>query len=832
MRLTGHSGTSRTVALVLAIAMVAGSLGVITVTAVAMNPTSLLALGKLSPKVLAAAFHGEASVRVLVETIGHPSAQLVNAIGAMGGTVVSRFAYTPALAAYVPSNRLASLAQISSVKHVFLDDLVNVAAAPSMGGVSASTLFDVQAVDGDSQAVDLTPEQMAQFSPENFYNSGLSGVTPAVLTATGGGANTVLGIIDTGINSRHAAFTPKNPDGTSTRVIGGVDVSCDGAASTDPFCAPGAGRPPDFTPLPGFDAPTNHFHGSFVAAVAAGSGAVERSATGLLVRSIEFWTGVTLPAGPDPGMKLIPLIGIAPEANLFIIKIFDHTGLGVPTSIVLAGINAAISARVSDGVDIDTINMSLGGATLFDGHDLEDMTVDFATSQGILPVSAAGNDGPASNTVSSPGSAQTGIAVAAAADPVQVRIRRDQQLGVGNGNQAFVSNDAQVIFFSSRGPTSDGRAKPDLIAAGTFLLSAFAAGSSTGLAFGSGTSFSTPAVSGAAALLSSFAGANGLGATPFDVKQALLQSADPSKVPGYPRTATGKGFLNVEGALSNLQTQASRHRLGDKEQLPDDEEDEFGGFFSPIELEDGNFAANGLSLSPGRLTQFVLQIPERSDQLVQQISVSVHVTSLGNNPLAGNPTFKGNAVSVDLQSAKRTTNDEYVLKARVVGDATFTITDDATTVTGDVLDVLDVVSHVIEPGFFKVVVDTDWRSFDTVTFDLAISVKMVSPPTPDVFKKGKIAQDGIVQFAPITLHAGAVLELSWSHDWSVYPTSDVDMFIFDAATGNLISVAGATLNSPERVRLGSGATIVVILFGFEINPPGQTERWQLRIFGA
>src|SRR2546428_745529 len=328
MQLTGRSGTSRTLALVLAIAMVAGSLGVITVTVVAMNPTNLLALGKLSPEVLAAAFQGEASVRVLVETIGHPSAQLVDAIGAMGGTVVSRFSYTPALAAYVPSNRLASLAQISSVKHVFLDDLVNVAAAPSMGGLSASTLFDVQAVEGDSQAVDLTAEQMAQFSPENFYNSELSGVTPAVLTATGGGTNTVLGIIDAAINDRLGAFPPENDDGTSTRVIGGVDVGCAGAASTDPFCAPGAGRPPDFTPLPGFDAPTNHFHGSFVAAVAAGSGAVERSAKGLLVRSIEFWTGATLPDGPDAGIKLIPLIGIAPEANPYIIKVFDYTGPG------------------------------------------------------------------------------------------------------------------------------------------------------------------------------------------------------------------------------------------------------------------------------------------------------------------------------------------------------------------------------------------------------------------------------------------------------------------------------------------------------------------------
>src|SRR2546422_11402429 len=95
MQLSGRSGTSRTVALVLAIAMVAGSLGGITVTGVAMNPTNLLALGKLSPGVLAAAFHGEASGRGLVGRIGHPSAQLGDAIGAMGGRVVGRFSGSP-----------------------------------------------------------------------------------------------------------------------------------------------------------------------------------------------------------------------------------------------------------------------------------------------------------------------------------------------------------------------------------------------------------------------------------------------------------------------------------------------------------------------------------------------------------------------------------------------------------------------------------------------------------------------------------------------------------------------------------------------------------------
>src|SRR5467141_965803 len=99
-------GTSRLVAVVILIAMVGSSLGVFTLTVAASNPSAVLAIGKLSPKALTAALQeGTASVRVLVETIGQPSSRVTDAIRNLGGTVVIRFAFTHAVAAYVPANR-------------------------------------------------------------------------------------------------------------------------------------------------------------------------------------------------------------------------------------------------------------------------------------------------------------------------------------------------------------------------------------------------------------------------------------------------------------------------------------------------------------------------------------------------------------------------------------------------------------------------------------------------------------------------------------------------------------------------------------------------------
>jgi hypothetical protein len=43
----------------------------------------------------------------------------------------------------------------------------------------------------------------------------------------------------------------------------------------------------------------------------------------------------------------------------------------------------------------------------------------------------------------------------------------------------------------------------------------------------------------------------------------------------------------------------------------------------------------------------------------------------------------------------------------------------------------------------------------------------------------------------------ATFDLVWNRDWGKFPTSDIDMLVYDPA-GNLVSLDGATGNTPER----------------------------------
>lgn len=99
--------------------------------------------------------------------------------------------------------------------------------------------------------------------------------------------------------------------------------------------------------------------------------------------------------------------------------------------------------------------------------------MDLVVSRGLVVVVAAGNEGPDMLTVTRPGIAPKAITVGAAA----------------------VNN---IAFFSSRGPTSDLRLKPDVVAPGTTIRSTANGG---GYTVPSGTSMATPHVAGAAALI-------------------------------------------------------------------------------------------------------------------------------------------------------------------------------------------------------------------------------------------------------------------------------------------------------------------------------------------
>ena len=943
------------------------------------------ALSKLSPKVLSAMRDANSQVPVLIETTSWDYGPVVNLIEAEGGTVVFQYEFTSSLAARIPSSALLGVAELNSVKAVYLDEIRQIADAgsgPGLPGLGLRGGAEFSAgPSGLQQAFPhvktLSSEEIAEYAPEVF-NLDLTNAlgTADARTRAADGAGTTVAIIDTGIYSGHFMLTGS--------VVGGIDLS------TDPILAPA---------FAGHDRVTNHWHGSHVAGIALGHGAFCDSASSLLILSIEQHTGVTLPACTIPGLeflKEVPLLGMAPAAKTYTIKVFPHTGAGASTSTIIAGIEHAISKQNEFGIDV--ISMSLGGATLFDGRNLEDRTVDAAVSAGIVVVSAAGNEGPASMTVASPGSANKGMAVAAAAMPVNVRVFWDLFHGdLDAGNELFVSDDPQIIAFSSRGPTADGRGKPDVAAPGVFILSAFPLSvAPQAINFVSGTSMATPHTSGAALLLTGFAEIEGIDARPFDIKNALKESAEDLDL--FNPDDFGSGLINVDEAMDDLESSRARFKVdlvGAQEvppvttdasgearvRLRDDDSLRFKlevcdivdvtqshihvgptGFNGPVavflfgpafadpltvdgceRIAKGELGPADLVPNPavsdwdefleafrngntyvnvhtediptgeirGQLSHadelgaesepladisnidddddeddsgaFVISDEEELDpgeQLVinfatdlptSSIRLDIEDVDLGEDAPDGATWLSNfgfddtgqpqmNSLEVYIHGAKRGGSffDYEIDSANVWGDATFTVTDDATTAVGALrLDTPikpfgDFNARMIEPGFYKIVIENDWTSFDEIEFEFTITVETAALPVPDVVFGGSLFEGDAAVF-PLFVDPGTskiTFVLSWTRDWSEYPTNDLDFLVFGPPGTGLFGIGllclrfsgpmpptflflqGATLNSPEVCVVDeppTGIFIFPFVDGFSI-PLGFEEEFTLEVF--
>ncbi|KAG7400196.1 Membrane-bound transcription factor site-1 protease [Phytophthora boehmeriae] len=198
-------------------------------------------------------------------------------------------------------------------------------------------------------------------------------------------------------------------------------------------------------------------------------------------------------SGTDPNCP-----GIAPEAELFVFRMFTSDQLSF-TSWYLDAFNYALFKK------IQVLNLSTGGPD-FQDLPFVDKVQELAAN-GIILVSAVGNDGPHYGMLSNP------------ADQVEV-------IGVGG-----VTKNNEIAEFSSRGmttwelPFGSGRVKPDIVTLAEDVPGADASGGCKVL---SGTSASAPIVSGSIALLASILPAEDRWSllNPASMKQILLQSAD------------------------------------------------------------------------------------------------------------------------------------------------------------------------------------------------------------------------------------------------------------------------------------------------------------------
>jgi len=770
------------------------TMGIIFTTTNTQMTTSAVISKALLSQILT---HAESNVQVLVETYTNDYVAVVADIRALGGEVTFQYKYATGLAATIPANNVFKLAENSNVKAISLDETRTISSRVRDfvdNGKIKTTMFAYDIFDQpreeelvseytlseDALLIHLTPEQIELFEPQTYWNPIAMGA--ANVWDTGDyGQDSLVVIIDTGVFADHVMLG-WDPDGP---VIGGVDLSFDVSD-------------PEFE---GFDNPNNHYHGTHCAGIVAG-------AAGILVHSSDpLYEAVAQHGAPPPeassigypGYHIIPLYGMAPLAQIYGIKVFDHTGGGVPTSMVIGAIEYAIDMHESGDYDVDVISMSLGGGTGYDGRDLEAQTVDYATSIGITVVAAAGNEGPASMTVGSPATANTAIAVAAAAHPVNTRIFWDLEYGKpGIGHQLFTSNTPQIYAFSSRGPASDDRAKPEVTATGMFVLSCVTP-SPYGLGWASGTSMACPAVAGAVALL------NTLGegvASPYDYKEAIMDGA--VWLEGYDSYDQGAGYLNAWNSLISLINDPS---LGDPH--PD---------ITPIPLDvpvaprgidtgivgSGTFEYTITNLEPGHTVDFYFETTEATDY----IEIEIDDVRTVRNP------YLMNSFELYVQSAVRTGYDYFIDSANVYGHASFYISDYSTTwsgatwmpAAGDAWDI------IIQPGYTRVVMENDWTSSGRISGTMKITVTETTPPTPDEEYFGAIDTGETYDWTPKKKKqftpwksvgfgsSGVIIELWWENDWTEYPTSDLDMIVAwnDGVSWHYI-YSGASLRSPEGV---------------------------------
>ena len=795
-------------------------------TALVVTVVAVLALSR--PVVIGA----EKSEQLIVKC-AKPCAGAIGAVAAVGGETTYVYDNVDAIAVSVPASRVADLTFAVGADAVRKD--VTVTLPPR----------EVTEVDNAIAANALNGDEIAGFvgaRPANYnYNNSLTNAAP--LHAAGSiGTNVVVALIDSGTASATAAL--------ASTVIGGENFV-----------------PAVQDPVTSATSRLNDFHGTATADMIAAHANFLFASRSTLARSVRTHAPASVIDCPNAafpgcpaGASVIPMVGTAPGAKVYAMKVFPSRGGGAPESRIIAAMDRVITLRRNfnhglstapvsgtgtendpfkyNALNIRVANMSLGGPTLFAGSDEEDLLTLKMLDVGITLVTSAGNDGFAAMTGGSPGTGPGSLTIGASSTPVHERVLRDLQFGFGIGALYRPFNGVQTVYFSSRGPTADGRFDPELSANGLAsytnvfagvvggrLVSCGAPGvPATGanacasrIIFISGTSFSSPTVAGAAALLRGAAPM----ATATQTRNALVAGANPTLITdGSGRIDQGEGFLDVSKSLALLESHkvsddlSSRGRHGGDDDEDDDADEVGQGGRSvaenlrrlgirPVRFSNDRFTADVKTLKPGQVVQFYVPSDIFTNKLV--VSISNIVREGPQNQLFGDDFFvMGVDAPTSFAVGRIGDGGEFV-----GADTSFTIDNPQT-------------------GIVRIAVQGDWTNASRISGKVTIERARSLPTLPSAI--GRIRQDDVIPYT-VDIPAGVtegVIELFWLQNWGRVPTNDVDMTIIDPAGKTVVDAEGnplgATLDSPERAVLAKPAPgkYTILVQGFLIWPQGSS----------
>lgn len=258
-------------------------------------------------------------------------------------------------------------------------------------------------------------------------------------------------------------------------------------------------------------------HGTHVAGILAGD-----------------WRSATV--GPD-GSRQVLLRGVCPDLNIYDLRVI-HPSHKCTEFAILAALEFVqfVNARAAGGTPIiHGVNISLSIP-----HDVRNygcgatpvcVACDRVVNSGVVVVAAAGNRGWNEQEMGF-----GNFVFCSITDPGNAR----EVITVGSTHR-LKPHTYGISYFSSRGPTGDGRSKPDLVAPGEQIRGPIRGSADDEL---DGTSMAAPFVSGAAAML--IARHQELLGSPKRIKEILCDSATDL---GRERYFQGHGLVDVLRAL-------------------------------------------------------------------------------------------------------------------------------------------------------------------------------------------------------------------------------------------------------------------------------------------